>query len=409
MSTRIVILGGGQAGYLLFSKLACRRDEEIEVTLIEQKARHELHHLLHLYAVGLVDTSEVSRPIDAMLRTTRLVHDEVMDIDPENNRVIGRRTSTPYDLLVIALGAMVDFRGVEGAAKHALPLRSIADAERIRCSVRNLVLTGSRHSIVVVGGGPSGVSLASTLADVTANECTSSEHTNLILVEDGDSLLKGWGPLFRDRTESILREKEVYIACGAPVERVDESSVTTSTGTFRSSLTLWTAGVKAPGCIRPEIFEWSQGGRLVVDDHCRVSHHSNIFAIGDVSYPLHPDGRSFPQCSQLAVTQAHYLAEALCSLVDGRPVEPFQCGDWRSSRALLVGKDRFVSQIDEHVLSGSFEEITAELSRLARTAPELLPYLDTLLKEELERRKRELAFLERKLAHELGHRPTGSV
>lgn len=404
MSTQIVILGGGQAGYLLFSKLALRRGQGIHVTLIEKKARHELHHLLHLYAVGLVGHEEVSRPLDAESALAKLVNDEVTDIDLERKRVVGRKTSTPYDILVIALGAMVDFRGVEGASLHAVPLRSLADAERIRRSVARLVSSGSRHDIVVVGGGPSGVSLASTLADFTA----SGGAINLALVEDGDCLLEDWGPLFRERVTLILQEKGVQIACGAAVERVGKSAISTRAGTFRSSLTLWTAGVTVPDCIRPEIFERSPSGRLIVDHHCRVANHSDIFAIGDVSYQCGSDGRSPPQCSQQAVLQAHYLAETLCQHVHGQAVEPFQAGDWKSSRALLVGRNQFVAQIDKNVLTGSFEEITIELSRLARTHPELLPYLNALVKEELERRKRELSFLERKLAHELEQATRGS-
>jgi NADH dehydrogenase FAD-containing subunit len=401
MSTRIVILGGGQAGYLLFSKLARRRDGRVEVTLIEQKARHELHHLLHLYAVGLVEPGEVSRPVDVAPETARLLQDEVVEIDPERKRVVGRRTSTPYDLLVIALGAMVDFGGIEGAANRAVPLRSLADAERIRCSARYLLSSRSHHDIVVVGGGPSGVSLASTLADLMASGSESPERIRLVLVEGGDRLLRGWGAQVRDRCASILREKGVRIACNAPVERVGSLSVSTAAGSFRSSLTLWTAGVTAPECIRPEIFAL-RGGRIVIDDHCRVSRYSDVFAIGDVSCPRHPGGSPVPQCSQVAVAQAHYLADTLCRLLDNRPLEPFRCGDWQSARALLIGKDRFVAQIGEHVLSGSFEEITTELSRLAPTKPELLPYLNALLNEELERRRRELSFLKRRLVCELG-------
>ncbi len=97
----------------------------------------------------------MSRPLDAESALAKLVNDEVTDIDLERNRVVGRKTSTPYDILVIALGAMVDFRGVEGGSLHAIPLRSLADAERIRRSVERLVSSWSRHDIVVVGGGPS--------------------------------------------------------------------------------------------------------------------------------------------------------------------------------------------------------------------------------------------------------------
>src|SRR5262245_13277984 len=176
----VVVVGGGFGGVGAAVNL---RDADVDVTLVDRNDYHTFQPLLYQVATDLLESSAVGHPLRDLFhdhpRVT--VHDgDVTGIDLDARRVtFARRDPITYDYLVIALGAQVTFFGVDGAAEHAFPLYTLADAVRLRSHVLDMWEDADRDpalvdagvlNVAVVGGGPTGVESAGALAELYRQE-----------------------------------------------------------------------------------------------------------------------------------------------------------------------------------------------------------------------------------------------
>ena len=198
---RVLILGGGFGGVGAARSL---KDADVDIVLVDQHNYHTFQPLLYQVASDLLETSSVGHPLRDLFHdqpNVAVKQDAVTAIDLDGRTVSFKEMAPiPYDYLVLALGARVNFFGVEGAKEHAFPMYTLHDAVRLRAHVLerweaadkdpSLVADGAL-TIVIVGGGPTGVESAGALAELYRNEFDKDypglpqDQARIILVEAG--------------------------------------------------------------------------------------------------------------------------------------------------------------------------------------------------------------------------------
>ena len=359
-SHRVLVLGGGFGGAYVARGLArAARRGDVDVTVLSRSPSFLFTPLLPEVATGGLSRRGIAVPLfDAAARAARVVVGEALAVDVAA-RVVradcadGCVIDLPYDTLVVALGARANFFGVEGAAEHALPLKTIADANQIRRAVSAAFEKASRGrrapSFVVVGGGPTGVELASELAELCRYsladvypEALPAEISLLCAAEDVLPMLREKA---RAKARAALSAAGVAVATRASATSVDASGVTLADGSRAlADVVVWAAGVSPAPLPEGLDLPLDKAGRVVVDGHLRVAGHPEIFVLGD-------QAAGAPMLAQAATQQAPIVSAAIVSAVSGRPLGP---GFSFKPKGLLVslGRWRAVGEIGRVTVSG---------------------------------------------------------
>ena len=303
-----MILGGGFGGIGAAKKL---RKSDLDVVLVDGHDYHTFQPLLYQLATGLLDQAAVAHPIRDLFHkqeNIRVHQDQVTEIDLDAREVrFSELQPERYDYLVLALGAEVNFFGVDGAAEHAFPLYTLADAMRLKDHVlerweaadRNpeLVEDGALN-MVVVGGGPTGVETAGAMAElytVFAKDYpdVDPEQAKIVLVEASPEIFAMFKPDIRSYTEKALEDRGVEVMTGEVVASVSPERVTLKSGTVLSAHTLvWGAGLQANELVRSLGLELERGNRLAVDEELRLPQHPEVYAVGDIAAITDDENRS---------------------------------------------------------------------------------------------------------------------
>jgi NADH dehydrogenase len=314
---RVMVLGAGYGGIFAAANLC--KHELFDITIVDKNSRHQLLQQIHFVVSGIKEPEDIAIPVEELFGnqkrndTLSAIRGTVESIDLLSKTVNikngrGNIDALNYDSVIIALGAETQYFGVDGAEEHCLPFRSVQDALKIKQKVEGLA-AGS--SVVIVGGGPTGVSLAAALIELPAAR---HNKIKITVIDSSDSLLPGWDERLSATSLSALRVRGIEITTGKRVAKVDRSYVSVDSGEeLISDCTVWTAGVKGLGIKTVPDLEKAKSGRLVVDQYSRIPGFKDAFAIGDISaYELaDPDGRTTlaPQLAQLAVRQARFVAD----------------------------------------------------------------------------------------------------
>lgn len=312
MKKRAVILGAGYGGIFAAANL-CKK-ELFDVTIIDRNPYHQLLQQIHHLISGSKKPDDVTIAVEDLFRNQNIstIRAAVESIDLRaksvNIQKDGRADALSYDYLIIALGAETQYFDVDGAQQNCLPFRSVQDALKIREAVEKL---SAGSSVVIAGGGPTGVSLAAALFELPA---VKNNKIKITIVDASDGLLPGWDARLSATSQAALETKGIEIVAGKRIVKVNHDSVGFDSGEKLSSgCTIWTAGVK--GCrikTTPEI-ETTKSGRILVDPYSSIPGFEDAFAIGDISaYDLagsKGDRTLAPQLAQFAVRQARFVAD----------------------------------------------------------------------------------------------------
>ncbi|MCC6599202.1 MAG: FAD-dependent oxidoreductase, partial [Crocinitomicaceae bacterium] len=328
---RVVIVGGGFGGLQLAKRL---RKKRLQVVLLDKQNYHAFQPLLYQVATAGIEPGSIAYPFRKIIHFFedyffRLC--EVREIVTGENKIITDIGELNYDYLVLATGATSNFFGMANVEKHAMPMKSVSEALDIRSLmlqnfekallVSDLKERESMMSIIIVGGGPTGVELAGAIAelrkDILPHDYPDLDirAMDIHLVEANDRLLKEMSQESSERAYEVLKKMDVEIWLSAKVSDYDGTVMTTSDGKkMKASMLIWAAGVKAviPAGIPKESIN---AGRVVVDRFNRVKGLSNVFAIGDVakmSTEKYPNGH--PMVAQPAIQQGKLLAKNISLL-----------------------------------------------------------------------------------------------
>jgi NADH dehydrogenase len=342
---RVVVLGGGFAG---IGAARALKDAPADVVLVDQHDYHTFQPLLYQLATDLLATEVVGHPLRDLFheQPNVAVHqDAVSGVDLAGRQVhFAEMAPLDYDYLVLALGARVNFFGTEGAAEHAFPMYTLADAVRLKEHVLRRWEAADKDpaladdgalNVVVVGGGPTGVESAGALAELYSGDLAadyaglSPDKARVTLVEAGPALLTMFKKGIQDYTRKALEERGVEILLGELVESVSPTRVTLKSGTVLKAHTLvWGAGLQASPLADELGLELEKGNRVVARPDLSVEGHPEVFAVGDVAWITDPKTkRVLPQLGSVALQAGEQAGANIARLLAGEETEPFAYHD----------------------------------------------------------------------------------
>jgi NADH dehydrogenase len=333
----VVVVGGGFAGISALQVLA---RSGADVTLVDKNVYSTFQPLLYEVATAGLTSADVAYPLWSATgrRGARFRNGELVSLD------LDRRVATldsgeelSYDYLIIATGVGAAFFGVPGAAEHSMSLYTRRDAVALRNALlaalerRNEGLTKPELDVTIVGGGPTGVELAGTLAEMrnVALPAVFPEIDRSMfrvrLVEMGPALLAQYADSLRQYTRQQLVERGVEVFLNTAIKEVRAGSVLLSDDSeHRSDITVWAAGISAPDAGWTSGLLRGKGGRIEVGADLRVSGQDRVFATGDVSIC---EQAPVAQVAQPAIQQGRHAAEQVVALMAGQPTTPFRYHD----------------------------------------------------------------------------------
>jgi NADH:quinone reductase (non-electrogenic) len=342
---RVVILGGGFAGIGAAKEL---KKSDVDVVLVDGHDYHTFQPLLYQVATGLLEQPAVGHPIRDLFDkqdNVRIHQDRVTGIDLEARQVtFGELEPVAYDSLVLALGAEVNFFGVDGAAEHAFPLYTLADAVRLKDHVLERWEAADRHpqlvadgalNMVVVGGGPTGVETAGAMAELYRGVFqkdypdVAPEQARIVLVEASPEIFGMFKENLRAYTSEALEKRGVEVMTGEVVESVAPEKVTLKSGAVLSAHTLvWGAGLQGNALVRSLGLELERGNRIAVDGDLRIPSHPEVFAVGDIAAITDPKtDQVLPQLGSVALQSGEHAGETIARTVEGKETKPFKYRD----------------------------------------------------------------------------------
>jgi NADH dehydrogenase len=334
---KLVILGGGFGGLKLATKL--NNVKGFEITLIDRFNHHQFQPLFYQVATSGLDASNISFPLRKVFHNSKNVHlrvAQVHQIHSETNTVSTNIGDFKYDVLVIATGADTNFFGNKNLMDHALPMKSTTEALQLRYKLlqnfeRALSATSEKEleqlmTIVVVGGGPTGVELSGAIADMR-RFVLPKDYPELDFSKMKIYLLEGAGKTLATMSEGSSEDSKKYleklgvlVKLNNTVKDYDGTNVLLQNNeVIEAKTVIWAAGIRGnvPEGINKELI--AKGNRIKVDRHNLAEGTKNIYAIGDVAYmeePAYPHGQ--PQVAQTALQHATLLAKNLQTIVEGK-------------------------------------------------------------------------------------------
>lgn len=385
-----VIVGGGFAG--LFAALHLAHDHYPRtVILIEPNQRFCFKPLLYEYFSGEMDALQVLPSYEELLQGSGViwVKDSVQSIDLQNKEIkLTSGENYSYSNLVLGLGSVTQFFNTEGAKEYSFPFWTQADAIAVDRQIRDCVLRATKSrdlkeretllTIAIVGGGPSGVEMAATLADLLPPwyEALGEEKAEIriVLLNHGQEILEGdINSHLRQVAEEQLQNRaiKVEMLTGAKVTAVRPNEVEYErdgkTETLNAATTLWTAGAS----VHPLIGELpipqehrDHRGRLLVTPTLQLLDFPEVFAGGDCAVI---QDHNLPPTAQVAYQQGAAIAHNLKALALGQEPQPAQIN--LRGTLLKLGLENAVANIYDRF------EIDGEAGHLIRqgTYLELLP------------------------------------
>jgi len=377
MTHKVVVIGSGFGG--LFGTKALRR-AHVDVTVVAKTTHHLFQPLLYQVATGILSEGEIAPPTREILakqKNARVILGEVTDIDLSaktvTSQVLGRRTVTPYDSLVVAAGAGQSYFGNDHFAEFAPGMKSIDDALELRGRIFGAFelaeIAETEEEIdrlltfVVVGAGPTGVEMAGQIAELAHRTLRrdfrriNTREAQVILVDAASQVLPPFGEKLGRITKKELEGLGVDVQLGAMVVDVDERGleVQDRDGTRRridAVTKMWAAGVSA-SALGKTLSEQTgapldRAGRIGVNPDLTLPGHPEVFVVGDM---ISLD--NLPGVAQVAIQGAKYAAKEINNRVEGKgPQPPFRYFD-KGSMA-TISRFRAVAMIGNLRLAGFF-------------------------------------------------------
>jgi len=326
---RICILGGGFGGLytaLRLSQLPWSKLEKPEIVLVDQRDRFLFSPLLYELLTGELQTWEIAPPYTELLAGTgvHFYQAAVASIDVQSKQVqLQDGPELSYDRLVLALGGETPLDIVPGAAEHAIPFRTIADAYRLEERLRTLESSDAdKIRVAIVGAGYSGVELACKLADRL------KERGRLRLVELTDQILRSSPEFNREAAQKALEERGVWIDLETKVEALGENTISLEykgkVDTIPVEVVLWTVGNKVAEVVQNLPLKHNPRGQLVITPTLQAIDYPEIFALGDLAECQDAEGQKVPATAQSAFQQAEYAGWNIWASLTDRPLLPFR-------------------------------------------------------------------------------------
>jgi NADH dehydrogenase len=364
---KVVILGGGFGGLAAAREL---RDAPASVTLVDRRNHHLFQPLLYQVATASLNASDVAEPIRKVLAdqpNTEVLLAEVDHIDVDAKTLtFTDGDGLSYDYLIVAAGATHSYFGHDEWEENAPSMKSIEDALDVRRRLliafeaaerakdpeaRNAWLT-----FVIVGGGPTGVELAGSLAEM-ARHALKGEFRHIepatarvVLVEGVERVLPGFPPKLSEWARKDLESMGVEVRTGTMVKSIDEEGVDLDGDRMTSRTVLWAAGVRASPIGESLGAELDRSGRVIVEADLSLPGHREVYVVGDLALVIQ-DGKPVPGVAQGALQEGRHAASCIVASLSGKPSMPFHYKD--KGMLAAIGRAAAVADLPRIDLTGS--------------------------------------------------------
>src|SRR6202451_3238764 len=324
---RVVIVGGGFGGLAAAQALG---RAPVAVTLIDRKNYHTFQPLLYQVATAGLSPGEIAAPIRSILRhrkNTEVLMSEVTGFDLENRFVEMPDGKIPYDYLIVAAGASHAYFGHDDWEPFAPGLKTIEDAIEIRRRVllafelaENQAVHGGPPTplnFAVVGGGPTGVELAGTLAEISrhalAHEFRSIDPkmAHILLLEGGPRILPAYAEDLSRSAQEQLQHLGVEVRTSSVVTQIEPGAIHVGETRLAATVILWAAGVVASPLGKKLGVPVERAGRVLVHTDLSLPGHPEVFVIGDLAALKDENGKLLPGVAPVALQQGNYVAKII--------------------------------------------------------------------------------------------------
>jgi NADH dehydrogenase len=332
---KIVILGAGYGGMITTVRLQKMLSvNEADITLVNNNSYHYQATWLHENAAGTLHHDKTRIEIRDVIDSSKVnfVQDTVVEIKPQEKRVILANGELEYDYLVVGLGFESETFGIKGLKEHAFSIGNINAARQIRDHIEymfSLYPTERREellTIVVGGAGFTGIEFVGELANRVPELCAEydidREKVRIICVEAAPMVLPGFDPELVDYAVNHLQKKGVEFRIGTAIKECTEEGIIVAKDDkveeIKAATVVWAAGVRGNSLVEQSGFE-AMRGRVKVDEFLRAPGHDDVFIVGDAALIFNPENdRPYPPTAQIAIQEGYTCAKNLAVLVRGK-------------------------------------------------------------------------------------------
>ncbi|MEP6906887.1 MAG: NAD(P)/FAD-dependent oxidoreductase, partial [Pseudoxanthomonas sp.] len=340
----LVVVGGGFGG--LWATRALARDN-IRITLIDRCNHHLFQPLLYQVATAGLSSPDIAAPLRHILRKQRNVEvrlAEVRDIAVEARTVtLDDGSLLDFDYLLLATGATHAYFGHDDWAPHAPGLKTLDDALQLR---RHLLLAFERAeaesdpalraawlNFAIVGGGPTGVELAGTLAEIARHTLTNEfrninpSDARIHLIEAGPRVLSSFPEDLSENARLQLQKLGVEVSTGIPVTDINASGYQLGEEFIHARTVVWAAGVAASPLAKSLRVPLDRAGRVLVQVDLSVPGFPHVFVAGDLA-SVQQGGRPVPGVAPAAKQMGRHVAKVIRARLQGATAGAFHYRDF---------------------------------------------------------------------------------
>jgi NADH:ubiquinone reductase (non-electrogenic) len=331
-------------GFGAFSLIKSIDTDLYAVTVISPRNHFIFTPLLPSTTVGTIEFRSIIEPIRSAREGIEFVEATCTGIDADTANIRCRsgkdspEFTIPFDLAVIAAGAVANTYNIPGVSENALFLRELSDARAIRQRIVECLERADAPSVteeecrrllqfVIVGGGPTGVEFAAELHDFLKDDLRRAypkhiENVRIIIVEASDHLLSTFDAALSSYTLKHFLRQNIDVRTHTSVKRVDADRVHLSSGeVLPFGLLVWSTGIGPSPLVTALPFEKNARSRLIVDTFLRIPSRPNLYAIGDCATLA---SQNLPATGQVAQQEGYYLGKSLNRLARGKTVKPYK-------------------------------------------------------------------------------------
>lgn len=353
----VIVAGAGFGG--LQAVKALMSDDRLEIIWIDRTNHHLFQPLLYQIASAVLSPADIAIPARSLTRNIKnvtVIMDEITGIDKEKKEVkLGERI-LKYDFLILALGAKTGYFGNNEWQKFTSGLKNLNDALQIR---RRLLISFEEAendpsiaqelmNYVIVGGGPTGVELAGSIAELSRRIIKNdfrnidTSKAKITLIEAGPDLLPSFDRTLSVYTKEALLKRGVNVMLNTRVKDITKNRLTLKTlegdKEISANIIIWAAGVEAVPITTGINENLDRQKRILVNQFCSLNEHPEIFAIGDIAAFKTSEGKFLPGVSAVAMQQGRHVARTIRRELSGKKREPFSYTD-KGNMATIGRKD----------------------------------------------------------------------
>jgi NADH:ubiquinone reductase (H+-translocating) len=363
----VVIIGSGFGGMAAAREL---RHAPVRITIVDRSNHHLFQPLLYQVATAALSPADIAAPIRRIFRhqsNVAVMLAEATGVDVAAKRVILADGSLEYDTLIVATGATHAYFGHDEWAQHSTGLKSLKDALKIRQRVLMAFEVAEREpdetlrrawmTFVIVGGGPTGVELAGTLAEVTRQTLAKDfRHINtasarVILVEASPRVLGAYSEDLSEAARKQLERLGVAVWTGVQVTGIGADGVRIGSERVRAHTVVWAAGVAASPLAGTLGVPLDRAGRVLVEPELTIPGRDDVYVIGDLAH-IEEDGKLVPGVAPAAMQQGRHAARNVLRQLEGQPRQPFRYVD--KGMLATIGRGAAVAHVGPFKASGHF-------------------------------------------------------